>query len=79
MPVAGFEIGPMLIRALGLPKYTRSFELIVAAPDEPVIVRCEYYPDITRDLLELKEYTLVERDDKWAIWRRPYLDAYRGW
>ena len=79
MPVLGVQVGSILIRALGLPKYTRSFELVVTDPGEPVIVRCEYYPDISRDILEMKEFVFTERNDAWSVWRSPYLDTHRGW
>ncbi len=60
MAIMGHQIGPDLVKALGLPRNTASFTLR-AAVDEVVSVQCEYYPDaLPRDVVRaLAEYTLV--------------------
>src|SRR5579872_1379744 len=52
MPISSHDIGPSLIKALGLPKRTVSFELRCAV-DEFVTVQCKYHPDLDGDCLEL--------------------------
>ncbi len=80
MAVFSDSMAQVLIRALGLPKHCRKAELILEV-NEIAIVRCEFYPEMSRDILELKKYYLVEiaEDSNWDVWRRPYLDAERGW
>lgn len=80
MAVLSESVAKLLIRTLNLPKNCRKAELVIEV-NEIAFVRCEYYPEISRDILELKKYQLVEIDEVggWDIWRRPYLDAERGW
>lgn len=80
MAVHSDSMAQVLIRALGLPKNCRKAELILEV-NELALVRCEFYPEMSRDILELKKYHLVEivEDDNWDVWRCPYLDAERGW
>lgn len=63
-PQDGFEFARRVTAALGLPKYTKWFELRWAV-DEAVTVTCAYYPekaDGTPDLVEaLSEYQVVKR------------------
>lgn len=80
MAVHSDSMAAVLTKALGLPKHCRKAELILEV-NEVALVRCEFYPEISRDILELKTYMLVEivDYDKWEVWRCPYLDAERGW
>ena len=62
--VSGFDFGGKLIKILGLPKHTKSFELRCAV-DEIVTVKCIYYPELSDDgtclIEELAEYELVKK------------------
>lgn len=80
MIVTSESVAELLIRTLNLPKNCRKAELVIEV-NEIALVRCEYYPDMSRDILELKKYQLVEINEtgKWDIWSSPYLDAERGW
>ncbi len=53
-------LGPQLIALLGMPKNVRSFELRCAV-DEIVVVKCEYYPELSDIGAVLAEYELVPR------------------
>ena len=59
-PIPAQRIGADLIKALGLPKMTRSFTLHCAA-GEIVTVSCEYYPEDGGIVPALAVYALVER------------------
>ena len=61
--VAGHQIGKAWCKALGLPKFTRSFELRCAV-DEAVTVKCEYYPEVDGRQLQaaLAEFEVHRRD-----------------
>jgi len=61
------EFAQRLLKALGLPKNTRSFEIRFAV-GEAVIVKCEYLPDDPEDacdaaLVRLAQYELVKKDE----------------
>ena len=63
--VLGHEFGPRLVKILGLPVETRSFELRVAV-NEIVVVKCEYFaPNMETGELEtiLAEYELVKKGE----------------
>jgi len=60
-PISAQRIGADLIKALGLPRMTKSFTLRVAA-GEIVTVSCEYYPEDGGVVPALAVYDLVERD-----------------
>jgi hypothetical protein len=58
--IPGHQIGSDLVKALGLPKFTRSFTLHCDA-GEAVTVSCVYYPDDGDIAPALAVYDLVER------------------
>lgn len=58
--ILGHQIGADLIKALGLPKLTRSFTLHCDA-DEAITVSCVYYPEDGGIVPALAVYDLVER------------------
>lgn len=58
--ILGHQIGAGLIKALGLPKFTRSFTLHCDA-GEAVTVSCVYYPEDGGIVPALAVYDLVER------------------
>jgi len=60
MALLGHEIGEELCKALGLPKYTRSFTLRCDV-NEPVTVECEYYPEGSLETA-LAEFELVRKE-----------------
>lgn len=75
------QIGSKLIPLLGLPKYTKTFELRCAA-DEAVRIFCTYYPEkdgvIKSVELLSEEYTLVPRRN-WIGERPSNADGTRVW
>lgn len=64
MIITGPQLWERLKETLGLPKYTKRFELY-CAQDDVVIVKCWYMPEVeggADELVEkLAEYELVER------------------
>ena len=64
MAILGQDIGPSLIKALGLPKQTVWFELRCAV-NEIVTVKCEYWPEGDPFAISavLAEYELVQREN----------------
>jgi len=58
--ILGHQIGADLVKALGLPKFTRSFTLHCDA-GEAVTVSCVYYPEDGGIVPALAIYDLAER------------------
>lgn len=64
----GRHLGPELVRILGLPKNTVSFDLRCAV-DEAVTVRCEFFPDVSNpdELVAVFRSYRLERGAKFQL------------
>jgi len=71
------ELVRKLIKALNLPKETVWFEFRVAV-DEPIAVKCGYYPNPVSDCIEFGVYHLEKIcDAQYRMWADPHLDGAR--